>query len=77
MEEIKAEQGVENALFKTIREHGAVREVPLTVATLKVFSQGKIKITKDRQVVDAAGHVIKGYDLTEEIDEMVKDKLLK
>ena len=75
VEAIKATQGVENALFKTIREHGAIRELPLTVATLRVFSEGKIKITKDRQVVDAAGHVIKGYDLTEEIDEMVKDKL--
>jgi phosphoribosylglycinamide formyltransferase 1 len=77
VEEIKAAQGVENALFKTIREHGAVRELPLTVATLRVFSQGKVKITKDRQVVDAAGHVINGYDLTREIDETVKDKLAK
>jgi folate-dependent phosphoribosylglycinamide formyltransferase PurN len=71
VEEIKAGEGLENALFKTIREHGAVREVPLTIATLKVFSEGKIKITKDRQVVDAAGRIIKGYDLTEEIDAMV------
>jgi phosphoribosylglycinamide formyltransferase 1 len=75
VEEIKKTQGVENNLFKTIRQHGAVRELPLTVATLKVFSQGKIKITKARQVVDAAGRVIKGYDLTREIDEAVKDKL--
>jgi phosphoribosylglycinamide formyltransferase-1 len=75
LEEIKAEQGVENALFKAIRAHGAVREVPLVIATLKVFSEGKIKITKDRQVVDTAGHVIEGYDLTKEIDEMVRGKL--
>ncbi len=75
VEQIKAEQGVENRLFKTIRAHGEVRELPLTVATLKVFSEGKIKITKDRQVVDATGNVIKGYDLTKEIDEKVKGKL--
>jgi len=75
VEQIKTGQGVENTLFKTIREHGAVREVPLILATLRVFSEGKIKITKDRQVVDAAGHVIKGYDLTKEIDRIVKDKL--
>ena len=75
IEEVKAKRGVENNLFKAIRAHGAVRELPLTVATLKVFSQGKVKITKDRQVVNAAGHVIKGYDLTKEIDEIVKDKL--
>ena len=57
VEDIKAKEGVENALFKTIREYGAVREVPLILATLKAFSQGKIKITKDRQVVDAAGQL--------------------
>jgi phosphoribosylglycinamide formyltransferase 1 len=71
--DIKNEQGVENLLFKTIREHGAVRELPLIVSTLKILSQGKIRITKDRQVVDAAGHVIQGYDLTAEIDAIVKD----
>ena len=75
VEEIKAKEGVENALFKKIREYGAVREVPLILATLKTFSEGKIKITKDRQVVDAAGHLLKGYDLTKYVDEMVKDKL--
>jgi folate-dependent phosphoribosylglycinamide formyltransferase PurN len=77
VEEIKTEQGVENTLFKTIRQHGAVRELPLIVATIGAFSQGKVRITKDRQVVDAAGHLIKGYDLTREIDRMVKDKLPK
>jgi phosphoribosylglycinamide formyltransferase-1 len=75
VEEIKAAQGVENALFKKIREHGAVRELPLTIATLKVFSEGKIKITRDRQVVDASGRVIKGYDLTREIDNAVRGTL--
>ncbi|OGO00498.1 MAG: phosphoglycerate transporter [Chloroflexi bacterium RBG_13_51_52] len=75
VEEIKSVQGVENALFKTIREHGAIREVPLIIKTLKVFSEGKIKITKDRQVIDTAGRVIKGYDLTREIDAAVKGKI--
>jgi len=75
VEDIKKGPGVENLLFKTIREHGAVRELPLTIATLKVFAEGKIRITKDRQVVDAAGHIIPGYNLTAEIDKKVKDKL--
>ena len=73
--EVKEEQGVENPLFKAIRQHGAVRELPLTVATIRAFSEGKVKITKNRQVVDTAGRVIAGYDLTKEIDEMVKDLL--
>jgi phosphoribosylglycinamide formyltransferase-1 len=72
--EIRAAEGVENNLFKAIRQHGAVRELPLTVATLRVFSEGKIRITRDRRVVDTAGRVIKGYDLTGEIDEKVRGK---
>jgi phosphoribosylglycinamide formyltransferase-1 len=75
VDQIKTEQGVENILFKTIRAHGAVREMPLVIATLKVFSEGKIKITPDRRVVDAAGNVIQGYDLTREIDEAVRGKI--
>jgi phosphoribosylglycinamide formyltransferase-1 len=75
VEDVKREQGVENTLFKTIRQHGAVRELPLTVATIRAFSQGRVRITKDWRVVDAAGHIIKGYDLTGEIDRVVKDKL--
>jgi phosphoribosylglycinamide formyltransferase-1 len=75
IEQIKAGQGVENMLFKTIRAHGAVREMPLVISTLRVFSEGEIKITKDRQVVDADGNIIKGYDLTREIDEAVRGKI--
>jgi methionine synthase I (cobalamin-dependent) len=75
VDEIKAGEGVENALFETIRKHGVIREVPLVIATLKAFSEGKIKITKDRQVVDSSGKVIRGYDLTKEIDAMVRGKL--
>jgi phosphoribosylglycinamide formyltransferase-1 len=75
VEEIKTGQGVENALFKEIRRHGYVRETPLILATIKAFSQGKVKITPERRVIDADGKVIEGYDLSEEIDELVKDKL--
>ncbi|MCJ7605020.1 MAG: phosphoglycerate transporter, partial [Dehalococcoidales bacterium] len=77
VQQVKEEQGAENALFKTIREHGAVRELPLTVATVRAFSLGRVRITEDRQVVDAAGRTIEGYDLTTQIDAMVKDKLPK
>ncbi|MCX7911874.1 MAG: formyltransferase family protein [Dehalococcoidales bacterium] len=73
--EIKRTEGEQNNLFRAIRQHGAVRELPLTIATLKVFSEGKIRITKDRRVVDDRGNPITGYDLTEEIDAVVKDKL--
>jgi phosphoribosylglycinamide formyltransferase-1 len=61
-----------NSLFKLIRKHGLAREFPLIVATIKAFSQGKIRITKDKKVVDAESKPIRGYDLTEEIDKIVK-----
>jgi len=67
---------VENPLFKAIREHGYVRETPLIIATLRAFSRGEVRITPEKQVVDASGNIIDGYDLSAEIDEMVKDKLV-
>ena len=67
-------QGEDNPLFKLIREHGVVREFPLVVSTVKAFSEGKIRITADKQVVDAEGKPIKGYDLTAEINNMLSEK---
>jgi phosphoribosylglycinamide formyltransferase-1 len=75
IEEIKKEQGPDNLLFKTIRAHGYVRETPLIIVTLRAFSRGEVRITPEKQVVDASGKLIDGYDLSAEIDEMVKDKL--
>jgi len=43
------------------------------VTTIQAFSQGKVKVTPDKQVVDAQGKPIRGYDLTAEIDEKVRD----
>ena len=71
VEEIKKSQGENNHLFKLIRRHGLAREFPLIIATLKAFSQGKVEI-KGEKVVDAAGKPIKGYNLTDEIDRVVK-----
>ncbi len=71
IEEIKRSQGENNRLFKTIRQHGLAREFPLIIATLKAFSQGRVKI-KAGKVVDADGKAIKGYNLSEEIDRVVK-----
>jgi folate-dependent phosphoribosylglycinamide formyltransferase PurN len=61
-----------DSLFKLIRKHGLAREFPLIVSTIKAFIQGRIRITKDKKVVDARGRPIKGYNLTDEINEIVK-----
>ena len=70
---IKKEQGENNRLFRLIRNHGLIREFPLIIATIKTFSQGKIKITDDKKVIDADGRPIIGYDMTDEINELVKE----
>jgi phosphoribosylglycinamide formyltransferase-1 len=71
VEEIKKTQGENNPLFKAIRRHGLAREFPLIIATFKAFSQGKFRMEKKR-VVGADGRPIKGYNLTEEIDKLLK-----
>ncbi|MFC1899149.1 phosphoribosylglycinamide formyltransferase [Chloroflexota bacterium] len=75
--QVKREQGESNPLFQAIRKYGYTRELPLVVATLKVFSQGQVKLTDDKRVINASGVSINGYDLTNEIDEIVEDILLK
>ncbi len=63
----------QDPLFKTIRQHGLAREFPLIIATIKAFSEGKVRII-DGKVADVDGKVINGYDLTDEIDRVVKIK---
>ena len=72
LSEVKKSQGANNNLFKLIRQHGLAREFPLIISTIKAFSQGKVKITAGKKVIDAEGKPIKGYDLTDEIDRLVK-----
>ena len=71
----KQAQGEENALFKLIRRHGVIRELPLITATAQAFSRGRVEITPDKQVVDAQGKPIRGCDLTTEIDEKIRGLL--
>ena len=63
-----------NSLFRLIRQQGLAREFPLITSTLKAFSQGKVKLTTDKKVVDADGRPINGYNLTDEINKLVKGR---
>ena len=71
VDQIKSRQGEDNALFKLIRQHGVVREHPLVLSTINAFSQGNVRIVGEK-VIDNSGKPIEGYDLTEEIDRIVK-----
>jgi len=73
VKDIQEREGENNSLFKLIRQHGLAREFPLIVATIKAFSESKVRITADKQVVDVEGKLINGYNLTREIDEQVRE----
>lgn len=72
--DIQAAEGEENALFREIRRHGAARELPLIVATLKAFSRGLVRIEGDG-IVDGEGNAIEAYDLSAEVDDRVRQSL--
>jgi len=72
VDEIKKMGGESNRLFRLIRQHGLAREFPLIIATLKAFSRGKVKISPEKQVVDAEGKPLKGYNMTDEINKLVR-----
>ena len=66
LEQIRAEEGTDEPLFRRIREHGAKRE------TIKLFADGTVKM-KDKKLV-RDGKVLDGpYDLTEEVNGAAGD----
>lgn len=69
--ELKKTQGESLGLFQLIRQHGAARELPLIVSTLRAFSEGRVRIVNGR-AVDSKGEEIAGYDLSREVDAAVK-----
>jgi folate-dependent phosphoribosylglycinamide formyltransferase PurN len=68
--EVRASEGEDNRLFREIRRQGVMRELPLVVATLRAFADGKVHIEGGR-AMDAGGRPIDAYDLSQEIDRLV------
>ncbi len=67
LEQIKAEEGQEEPLFKRIREDGVRRELPLIVATIGAFADGRVRIV-DKKLY-AGDKMLDGpYDLSEQVD---------
>jgi len=66
------EEGEDNELFREIRKRGVARELPLIVHTLKIFSEGKVRIENKRLIVN--GQVQETpYCLTERIETFIKE----
>jgi phosphoribosylglycinamide formyltransferase-1 len=70
VEEIKAMDDEQNLLFKEIRRQGATRELPLIVATLRAFADGRLHFQR-LQVVTADQRPIDGFNLTPEVEAAV------
>jgi hypothetical protein len=45
----------------------------LIIATLKAFSQGKVKVTNSK-IVDRQGRSVNGYNLTNEINDLIREE---
>ena len=69
-EKIKKEQGENNRLFQLIRQRGLTREFPLIISTIKAFSEGRVRITADKKIIDAEEGSINWYNLTDELNEL-------
>ena len=74
IEDVKEQEGERNPLFRAIRRHGLAREFPLIIATIKAFSEGRVRIAGGN-VVNSDGKPINGYNLSDEIDEKVRGTL--
>jgi len=73
--DLQTKEGETLPLFAAIRRHGAARELPLIVATLRALADGRLRIERGR-VVDEHGRAIAGgLDLSEEIDTAVAAEL--
>ncbi len=64
----------ENMLFRLIRQHELAREFPLITLTLQSLSRGEVSI-KNGRAVDAQGKLIRGYNLSDKVDEEVRRNL--
>ncbi len=69
--DVQAAAGEDHPLFVEIRRHGAARELPLVIETLRALSETRIRVD-DRRVVDGqGGPLANGIDLTAEVETAV------
>jgi phosphoribosylglycinamide formyltransferase-1 len=71
VDRVKSQQGESNPLFRLIREEGVKREQPLIAATIRAFSEGRVRI-RGGKPVDAEGNQIGACSLTDEIEEILR-----
>ncbi len=67
LDEIRAEEGESEPLFRKIREDGARRELPLIAETVAAFADGRVRI-EGRKLKTRDGEVDGPYDLSGYVD---------
>jgi len=72
--DVQAKEGEANPLFAEIRRHGAARELPLVVETLRAFAERRVRIA-NKHPADVNGRPISPFDLTPEIERVVVNTL--
>ena len=70
LEDIARTEGVEEPLFKKIREDGAKRELPLIVETIRSFADGRVRI-EDKKLIVGGKKLDTAFDLSEEVDRSI------
>ncbi len=73
--EVEQAEGEEHPLFREIRRQGASRELPLVVATLRAFAEGRLRLEGGKLVDGTGREVRRGLDLSSEIDATVTPTL--
>ena len=73
LDDIIKSEGIENPLFKRIREDGAKRELPLIVETIRKFADGDV-IIKDKRLYKDGVLLKHPYDLSAEVDRAIGEK---
>jgi folate-dependent phosphoribosylglycinamide formyltransferase PurN len=73
--EVREAEGESNALFREIRRHGAARELPFVVATLRAFAEGRIRVGAGLALDAVGNELVTGLDLTAEIEGEVLAEL--
>ncbi len=70
LEDIARTEGVDEPLFKKIREDGAKRELPLIVETIRSFADGRVRI-EDKKLIVGGKKLDTAFDLSAEVDRSI------
>ncbi|MCH7697456.1 MAG: phosphoglycerate transporter [Chloroflexi bacterium] len=74
---LRAAAGEEHPLFLEIRRHGAARELPLVIETLRALSQARVQVNNRRVVNGQGDPLANGLNLTAEVETTIAPAMRK